>query len=202
MIDEKLEKIILEADLEMEKIGFFEHGLVHSEKVADVTRRILLASGHADQAELGHMAGVIHDIGCIFGRKDHHLTGSMLSRSVLSNMGYEEDDISLIAEAIENHIHPIVEETSPMASALLISDKVDLRRSRVRVIRNGLNRNVEWSEFLIDEDEKEFLFKVYFKDEVLEEEFKDIYGLKLSMCEREAKRLGYMFRYELELLDE
>ena len=196
-----VERLILDADREMEKIGFFEHGLIHSEKVAGVTKEILLAAGYDDLAEHGYMAGIIHDIGNVFGRKDHHLTGSVLSRYVLDNLGYEEHEIALISEAIANHIHPIVEETSPMSSALLIADKVDLRRSRVRVERNGLNRNVTYSDFVIDKENRTFTFVVHFRDEILEEEFKDIYGLKLSMCEREAARLGYEFRYRLELDD-
>ncbi len=199
-MNQKVRDLILEADEEMKKIGFFEHGIAHATYVAETTRDILDAAGHETLAALGYEAGILHDIGNVFGRQDHHISGGLLSRSVLRDMGYGEEEIRLISEAIVNHIFPLYEETSPMASAILIADKTDLRESRTRVIRNGLNKNILRSELEIDREKKELTYKVYFRDAVLTEEYETIYGKKTRMCEQEAKRLGFRFVHQL-LLD-
>lgn len=113
--------------------GYTEHGLRHVNLVSTVTHGILLQlQAPARQAELGAIAGYLHDIGNLVGRKGHSASGGVMAIQMLQKMGMPHEEIVVVATAIANHDEDDGEPVSDVSAALIIADKSDVHRSRVR----------------------------------------------------------------------
>ena len=121
-------------------LGFTEHGLNHAERVASKAGEILTFLGYDERrAELAKIAGYLHDVGNCVNRMDHEQTGAIISFRLLEKMGMEPNEIAEIINAIGNHDERTGLPTGPVSAALILADKSDVRRSRVRY----KHRNVE-----------------------------------------------------------
>jgi len=124
---------ISRADEYLEVVGYTEHGRRHSGIVAKSARKILLDLGFPPrEAELSAIAGYLHDIGNVFNRVNHAFTGAMLAHVLLSEMGMDAAEITQIVAAIGSHDEGSCEPVSNITSGLIIADKSDVHRSRVR----------------------------------------------------------------------
>lgn len=121
------------ADSYLQQLGYTEHGLRHVKIVSNSAYRILKKlSFNERDAELGALAGLLHDIGNMLGRREHNRTGALLAKEVLEEMGYPIKDIGTVMMAIMTHEESEGVIPSPVAAALVIADKADVHRSRVR----------------------------------------------------------------------
>jgi len=133
-MNEKVQTFIRLSDEQMEAIGYTEHGFRHVSLVAHNARRILWDLGFNDrQPELAAIAGYLHDVGNMISRIMHSKTGAMIAMQVLMEMGVPPDEAGIVAAAIGNHDEQeggsII---SPVTAAVVIADKADVHRSRVR----------------------------------------------------------------------
>lgn len=121
------------ADLALQKLGYTEHNLAHVTHVLNDAVHLLQAL-HYDEhiIELTKIACFMHDIGNALSRYQHNMTGGLLATNLLQNIGFPIEDICLIANAICSHDSPPGFPTTPIAAALILGDKSDVRRSRVR----------------------------------------------------------------------
>ena len=102
-------------------------------KVAFNARDILLTLGYPErEAELAQIAGYLHDIGNVVNRIDHAQSGAVMAFRILDNMGADAEDIAVIVSAIGNHDESTAFPVNAVAAALILADKSDVRRSRVR----------------------------------------------------------------------
>lgn len=125
--------LVGKADEAMFNIGYTEHSLAHVVHVADVAQYILLKLGYSErEAELARIAGYLHDIGNIVNRTGHAQSGAVMAYQFLSGLGADVEDIADIVTAIGNHDEGSASPVTPIAAALIIADKTDVRRSRVR----------------------------------------------------------------------
>lgn len=133
MKNETVRQYIKKADDFLGVIGYTEHGARHSKRVAKTAARIL---GELERDErtiaLGGIAGYLHDIGNVINRENHAQTGSMLVHSILTAMGMPTADIAEVLGAIGNHHEEDGVPVSDVAAALILADKSDVHRSRVR----------------------------------------------------------------------
>jgi len=131
--DPRLQAMIRAADRYLAAIGYTEHGPRHTRLVADRARTLALNLGHTPRlAERAYLAGLIHDIGNMLGRTQHGVASAMMVYPILVDHGIDYDDICAILMAVSNHeeeIGVVVDETS---ACLIIADKTDVHRSRVR----------------------------------------------------------------------
>jgi len=131
--DPRISSLIRAADRYLDAIGYTEHGPRHTGLVAKRARQIAIDLGHAPRvAERAFLAGLTHDIGNMIGRHMHGLASSMLVYPILVDHGIHYDDITAILSAISNHeeeIGTVIDETG---ACLVIADKTDVHRSRVR----------------------------------------------------------------------
>jgi len=131
--DPRTAALIRAADKYLDAIGYTEHGPRHTRLVAKRARQIALDLGHAPRvAERAFLAGLTHDIGNMLGRLHHGMASSLLVYPILVDHGIEYDDITAILTAISNHeeeIGTVIDETG---ACLVIADKTDVHRSRVR----------------------------------------------------------------------
>lgn len=113
--------------------GYTEHGLRHVNLVSTVTHGILLQlQVPARRAELGAIAGYLHDIGNLVGRSGHSSHAGVMAMSLLQRMGMPPEEIVVVVAAIANHDEDGGEPVSDVSAALIIADKSDVHRSRVR----------------------------------------------------------------------
>ena len=131
--DPRLQALIRASDKYLDSIGYTEHGPRHTRLVANRARYLALTLGHTERiAERAFLAGLTHDVGNFLGRQMHGLSAAMLVYPILVDHGIEYDDITIILMAIANHeeeIGVVVDETG---ACLVIADKTDVHRSRVR----------------------------------------------------------------------
>ena len=124
---------IEQADASLCALGYTEHSFAHVCKVADTVRRLLQALNFSEHdIELGQMAAYLHDIGNLVNRVDHSQSGAIMAFRLLDRLGMASADIAAIVTAIGNHDEGTGVPVSPIAAALIIADKSDVRRSRVR----------------------------------------------------------------------
>ena len=124
---------ITKADESLIALGYTEHSFAHVMKVASTANYILETLGYSERdRELAQIAGYLHDIGNLINRIDHAQSGAMMAFRILDHMGADPDEIATIVTAIGNHDEGTAEAVNPIAAALILGDKTDVRRSRVR----------------------------------------------------------------------
>lgn len=151
---------IAQADKALAAMGYTEHSFAHVGKAANTAEKILKTLGYSDrEAELAKIAGYMHDIGNVVNRIDHAQSGAILAFRLLDKMGMEADEIAQVISAIGNHDESTAAAVNPIAAALILADKTDVRRSRVRNrdfanfdIHDRVNYAVEESNIYFNED--------------------------------------------------
>jgi metal-dependent HD superfamily phosphatase/phosphodiesterase len=117
----------------MDLIGYTEHGSRHAELTATVARRTLLDLGHSERdAELAAIAGYLHDIGNAINREFHAQATVIVAQHILSQMGMPPEDLIEVLCGVANHDEDDGEPFGPIAAAVIIADKSDVSRDRVR----------------------------------------------------------------------
>jgi hypothetical protein len=132
---EDIKTYIARADRNMDAIGYTEHGFRHAEITAKRGRHIMEALGRDPrEAELAAIGGYLHDIGNVAAREDHAHIAVMLAYSILKEMGMPPSELADVMAAVGNHEEPAGDPFGPVAAAVIIADKSDVARSRVRDI--------------------------------------------------------------------
>ncbi|MEG0894239.1 MAG: HD domain-containing protein [Oscillospiraceae bacterium] len=158
--NETIKCYINQADTSLKAMGFTEHSYAHVTKAATVASQILITLGYPERdAELAKIAGYMHDIGNVVNRIDHAQSGAILAFRLLDNLGMDPQEIALVISAIGNHDEGTAAAVNPIAAALILADKTDVRRTRVRNtdlktfdIHDRVNYAVEKSDIFIKED--------------------------------------------------
>jgi metal-dependent HD superfamily phosphatase/phosphodiesterase len=131
--NKSIQTYIIKADEALSSLGFTEHSFAHVTKAASDASKILKALGYDDRtAELAEIAAYMHDIGNIVNRVDHAQSGAVMAFRILDNLGMEAGEIATIISAIGNHDESTAVPINPVAAALILADKTDVRRTRVR----------------------------------------------------------------------
>lgn len=158
--NESIKCYISQADKALAAMGYTEHSFAHVVKAADTAEKILKTLGYPERvAELAKIAGYMHDIGNVVNRVDHAQSGALLAFCLLNSMGMEADEVAQVICAIGNHDESTAAAVSPIAAALILADKTDVRRSRVRNrdfanfdIHDRVNYAVEESKIYFNKD--------------------------------------------------
>jgi len=153
---------IKQADASLQALGFTEHSFAHVTKCAEIAGRLLHDLGYSDhQVDLVKIAAYMHDIGNVVNRVDHAQSGAVMAFRLLDKMGMPPEDTAAIVTAIGNHDEKTAFPVNAIAAALIIADKTDVRRSRVRNketihtdIHDRVNYAVEKSEIILDKEDK------------------------------------------------
>ena len=124
---------ITQADASLLAMGFTEHSFAHVVKCAETASSLLTQLGYDErQAELARIAGYMHDIGNVINRSDHAQSGAVMAFRILDKMGMAPEDVAVVVTAIGNHDEHTAFPVNAVAAALILADKTDVRRSRVR----------------------------------------------------------------------
>lgn len=131
--NEEIRTYIRMADDCLASLGFTEHSFAHVASTAENAGKILAQMNRpVRRQELAKIAGYMHDIGNVVNRVDHAQSGAIMAFQILHRLGMDPDELSLVTSAIGNHDEGTAASTSDIAAALILADKSDVRRSRVR----------------------------------------------------------------------
>ncbi len=192
---------IQQADASLEALGYTEHSFPHVTKVAETAGWILESLGYpARTVELAKIAGYLHDIGNIVNRVDHSQSGAVLAFRILDGMNFPPEEIAQIVTAIGNHDEGSGVPVSPLAAALIIADKADVRRSRVRKgvdirsdIHDRVNHSVTGARLDIRDNVLTLILDVDTASSSVMEFF-EIFMQRMLLCRRAAAKLELNFR--------
>ena len=201
--DPAVKEYIRRADQSLEVLGYTEHSFAHVGKAVAASEYVLSALGaDARQIELAKIAAYMHDIGNLVNRVDHSQSGAIMAFRILDNLGMPADEISTIVTAIGNHDEGTGVPVNEIAAALIIADKSDVRRSRVRNqdfasfdIHDRVNYSVTDSRLTISEDKEEIFLTITIDTEygsVMD--YFEIFMARMILCRKAAARLGLRFR--------
>ena len=191
---------IEKADQSLIALGYTEHSFSHVLKVADTASKILLELGYSQRdAELARIAGYLHDIGNVVNRIEHAQSGAVMAFRLLDNMGADPEDIATIITAIGNHDESTAFPVNPVAAALILADKTDVRRSRVRKqpktqfdIHDRVNYSVSSSKVTVT-DQSIILDLTIETDMCSVFEYFEIFMERMLLCRKAAEKLGVGF---------
>ncbi|UEA73686.1 HD domain-containing protein [Clostridium sp. L2-50] len=189
------------ADESLRAMGYTEHGFAHVERVAETAREILLTLGYSErEAELASIAGYLHDIGNVVNREGHAQSGAVMAFRILDDMGADPEDTAVIITAIGNHDESAAFPVNPIAAALLIADKSDVRNSRVRNtdissfdIHDRVNYAVKENKLKITRDSHIELKLKIDKSMCAVMDYFEIFLQRMILCRKSAEVLGLEF---------
>ena len=200
--NEELKTYILAGNRVLGELGFTEHGLAHAGTVSKMSREILEILNYSDhECELAAVAGYMHDIGNMINRCDHAQSGGILAFNILRSLDINPKDIALIVGAIGHHDEKTAAPVSPIAAALILADKSDVRRSRVRNqetvssdIHDRVNFAVQKAELKIDTEEKTIILRMKIDTEICAVmDYFEIFLDRMMLCKKSADYLGLKF---------
>ncbi len=201
--NEAIRTYITRADESLVALGFTEHSFAHVVHVANMAGYILETLGYDDRTvELAKIAGYLHDIGNLVNRKDHSQSGAVMAWSILNDMGCDPGEIATIVTAIGNHDEGTGVPVNAVAAALILADKADVRRSRVRNsdissfdIHDRVNYSVRKSVLKINEEKTLVKLKLSVDTQygsVMD--YFEIFMNRMILCRKAAEKLGLQFK--------
>lgn len=201
--NESVRTYIQKADESLIALGFTEHSFAHVGIVAQNAGYILETLGYPERTvELVKIAAFLHDIGNLVNRVDHSQSGAVMAFRILNELDMEPAEIAEIVTAIGNHDEGTGRPVSPMAAALILADKSDVRRSRVRNqdessfdIHDRVNYSVKKAELKINESHTIIKLKLSVDTRygsVMD--YFEIFMNRMILCRKSAEKLGLDFK--------
>jgi metal-dependent HD superfamily phosphatase/phosphodiesterase len=191
------------ADQYLNTIGYTDHGIAHVTRVATRAYKILKDLGMPErEAELAQIAGYLHDIGNVVHRSNHAQSSALMAIPMLSRLGMPMNEIAVVAGAIANHDEGVGEPVSNPSAALILADKSDVLRSRVRNpkmisfdIHDRVNYAAEKSEMSMDRDNRLITLRLTIDTSISQViEYFEIFMSRMTMSRRGANFLNCDFR--------
>ncbi len=201
--NQELITYIIMCDKQLKAIGYTEHGLRHASLVAERAGDVLKELGYQERdIELAKIAGFLHDIGNVVNRNDHAHTGAIIAMRLLDKLGMTPEEIATITTAIGNHDEATGNAVSLVSAALILSDKTDVHRERVRnedfstfIIHDRVNYAVTDAELLIDKENRIITLDLTTDAEICPLiEYFEIFLGRMLMCRRASAYLGCDFK--------
>ncbi|KAF5064781.1 HD domain-containing protein [Anaerotignum sp.] len=200
---EGIRTYISKADESLAALGYTEHSFAHVTKVAESVKYILETLGYTHhEVELGLIAGYLHDIGNLVNRVDHSQSGAVMAFRILDNLDMEPEDIATVVTAIGNHDEGTGIPVNAIAAALILADKSDVRRSRVRNedktsfdIHDRVNYSVKKAVLKINEEHSIIKLKLTVDTHygsVMD--YFEIFLGRMILCRKAAEKLGLNFK--------
>lgn len=201
--NEEINTYIRQADAALSALGYTEHSFAHVTMVAEKAGYILQTLGYSERnVELAKIAGYLHDIGNLVNRIEHSQSGAVMAFRILDHLNFPPEEICTIVSAIGNHDEGTGVPVSPLAAALILADKSDVRRNRVRNediatfdIHDRVNYSVTNAELMIDDDHEIIQLTLAIDTEygsVMD--YFEIFLDRMILCRKAAERLGLRFK--------
>lgn len=202
----EIKTYIKQADASLAVMGYTEHSFAHTTKCAEVAGQLLKDLGYEDRdIELAKIAAYMHDIGNVINRADHAQSGAVMAFRLLEKMGMPAEDIATIITAIGNHDEKTAFPVNAVAAALIIADKTDVRRSRVRRkrtihtdIHDRVNYAVEKADLKLDTENKTITLCLTIDTKISAVmEYFEIFIERMLLCRKATDYFGFSFKLNI-----
>jgi metal-dependent HD superfamily phosphatase/phosphodiesterase len=199
----EVQALLARGDHDLGVLGFTDHSAAHTALVAERAAYILRKLGYSDhEEELARVTGFLHDIGNAVNRKSHGEYGAILANDILKELGMPVEDRMVIMSAIGNHDESTGGPKDAVGAALILADKTDVRRNRVRPqarenfdIHDRVNYAVTGTSLKVDPVEKKIALNLQVDEDICTMyEYFDIFLGRMLMCRSAADMLGAKFR--------
>jgi metal-dependent HD superfamily phosphatase/phosphodiesterase len=203
--DPEIDKFLKLADEHLGVLGFTEHGIRHGTRVAASAGMILRELGHSqEECELARIAGLLHDIGNFICRSNHGQTGATLLYPILRRFELTSRQLGVILSAVGNHEEQYGQVYNNVCAAVVIADKSDVHRSRVRAydpakgdIHDDVNYAVTRSVVRVDPAGKRIKLELHIDDHIASVmDYFEIFLSRMIMCRSASAFLGCEFAIE------
>ena len=203
MKNEYVESLIERGNEMLGALGYTEHSKIHAGRVSAGAGRILKQLGYPKrQIELARIAGYMHDVGNAVNRHDHAHSGAILVFQILKDMGMEPAEVAAVMSAVGNHDENTGTAFDPISAALVLADKTDVRRARVRNkdmstfdIHDRVNYAAKSAELTVNVEKKVIHLDISLDDEICSMlDYFEIFLERMLMCRRAAEVLGTRFK--------
>ncbi len=204
--DKEVNVLVDNTERQLTELGYTEHGRRHIGIVSEIAGNILEELGYSErEIELARIAGYLHDIGNSINRMDHAHTGAILAYDILKRLGMPLEDAAEIMMAIGNHDENSGTAVSAVSAALILADKSDVHRSRVRNenlsrfdIHDRVNYAVEEAKVEVDTENKKIYLKLKIDTEICPViKYFEIFLDRMLMCKKAASYLDVWFHLEI-----
>lgn len=201
--NEEIRAFIEKGNANLGVLGFTEHYLAHAVKASQTASYILKELGYSErEIELARIAGYMHDIGNCINRNDHAHTGGLMAMQILREMGMEPKETAVVIAAIGNHDEKTGTAVDAVSAALILADKTDVRRSRVRGrdqtkfdIHDRVNYAAISSRLSVSQEKKEITLDIQLDDAICSVlDYFEIFLERMLMCRRASEVLGCTFK--------
>jgi metal-dependent HD superfamily phosphatase/phosphodiesterase len=203
---EGVQTFISLADRYLGVIGYTEHGFRHAGLVSKISYNVLHRLGFDDRmAELASIAGYLHDIGNFVSRTMHSQTGAVITYDLLRELGMSYGEVGIVMAAIGNHEEEFGHPVNPASAALIVADKSDVHKSRVRVkdpalfdIHDRVNTAVDHSFLRVDAEARTLTLELTIDTQqagVMD--YFEIFLSRMVMCRRAAEYLECSFKIDI-----
>ncbi len=198
----RVKLFIRKADEALAQIGYTEHGERHVSLVSSIAYNVLRRMGYPErEAELAAIAGYLHDVGNVVNRDQHAQTGAVIAMQILTELGMPDGEILPIMAAIGNHHEDHGDPVHAVAAALILADKSDVHRTRVRNpdmikfdIHDRVNYAVVKSFLNVDEQRKQITLELTIDTQISQVmEYFEIFMSRMLASRKAAKFLGATF---------
>ena len=204
--DEEIRAMIAAADQNLGVLGYTEHGFRHVGLVAKIARGVMQRLGYDERMqELAAIAGFTHDIGNVVSRHGHASTGAVMAHQILNARGMAPEDVLVIMSAIGSHGDDhgkLGEPVNPVSAALILADKSDVHRSRVRETEpaefddhDQMNYATTSSFLRVNAEDKTITLELEIDTELASVmKYFELFLPRMQMCRRAANLLDQTFR--------
>jgi hypothetical protein len=200
---EEISTYIRQADASLEAMGYTEHSFAHVTRCAELAGKWLNGLEYSErEAELARIAAYMHDIGNVVNRSGHAQSGALITFRLLEKMGGQPEDIAAVITAVGNHDEASAYPVSAVAAAVILADKTDVRRSRVRCgdisafdIHDRVNYAVTRADTVLDIGERTLTLDLDVDTEMCPvTDYFEIFLSRMLLCRRAAEFLNLKFR--------
>ncbi|MBR6676518.1 MAG: HD domain-containing protein [Clostridia bacterium] len=204
--DPSISTYIKKADEALSCLGYTEHGFAHVGTVSRTAEFILKAvRASAHEIELAKIAGHLHDIGNLVNRSEHSQSGAVMAFRILLAKGMCAEDVATVVSAIGNHDEGTGVPVDSVSAALILADKSDVRRSRVRNrdvttfdIHDRVNYSVTDYSLTVDRENSEITLRLEIDTEISSiMDYFEIFLERMLLCRKAADKLGLRFRLKI-----
>ena len=204
--DEIIREYIRRADRNLAAMGYTKHSFGHVTKVAEGAAEILTALGYDERTvELARIAGFLHDIGNVVNRADHAQSGAIMAFQLLTGMGMPAKEIGYVVSAIGHHDEGTAFPVNAIAAAVILADKCDVRRSRVRNkenttfdIHDRVNYAVEKSSLILNRSARTISLILSIDTSICAVmDYFEIFLTRMMLSKRAAEYLDLSFKLEI-----
>lgn len=208
---EEIRAYIKQADNSLAALGFTGHSFAHVTKCAEVAGKLLEDLGYEERkVELVKIAAFMHDIGNVVNRIDHAQSGALMSFRILDKMGMPFEETAMIINAIGNHDEATAYPVNAIAAAVIIADKTDVRRSRVRNketissdIHDRVNYAVEKAELVLNKENKTITLFLTIDTSICSVmDYFEIFLQRMLLCRKAANFFGLNFKLNINGTDQ